>query len=1042
MGAFGGWGDTSGVSITAEAPSQRLVCTLVLAFCETDLGGPVRLLQLRANDTLVYSAIEPKRSLGSAMAFYGGDQTSVDPTISAAIGADATYWPGLAYAVLKDFDITPYGSVPGDIEWKAVLGTSVTDQTAQETESTLTGAAFTGQFQSASAVDHTLGVAYQVVWADADTFSVVTTDIESGTEIRRVALPTDTYDYFDALTALAGSGFVVGVAITQNVGGDLRGLRMVDTRTGAVTTLHAQQIGSDYFEPYNIFSSILLKSDAATKYLVVSQPLIAPVDTPGNDGMIALADVTSGTLTWIAGPQVAPIRAGAWQELQSWTWASLSSGVATAFFCERNEPAIWRCNVSETGVSGLVSVTSAAASYPAGLAYDSLNNAVVYMRDDETLVSYDLDTKTNRYSLDMTGQSGFFNAENFETQDALRPGYVRMIDGAGMSRLLDLGSGSATAIYDSAWPEFFAYNQYKAWGVQPGSTPGTSLIVRFGDTTPNAVDAVDILTALATYNGDYDASDLTFTGFPGNEAIGFPIYEDTTIDEAMGEVCFTLGARKTHDDGKIHFKIPPRDGAFAVDRVLTHDDIVERNGQSIVQTIRDRDAAIERGVLRFCDPDKSYDENEVEFVRPNGVYDVIASNRKEEFSTSLVMTMPQAAKQINRLVYESDAGSREYQLGVMPSQFAVNPASNVQFGYGPSDEITVVGEVVQSDLRDDFSQDFVLVEALQAIETTFAGTGLVTVPVQDVSFNVEFVILDTALLAYADETTGLRGYGVLIGAGSNPIGPSTAWKSADGDTFTQFGSSSNTAPVAGTITALDRNRDDGFATDFAGSLTVLVTSGDPADIDSASEEERYQNFNLAVVGQQGRWVLVAFGGVEATGNSVVLSDPIWGLRGTEVYLSQLVTGDRFIRLQPSEVLRFVNDAALLNDPVYYKGGYGGLMVGQMMTQIDVANGEAEKPYASVDLAYSDAGSTRTITWEFRERLDPMRALYGETPGYSESALEFEVDVLNGSTVLTTLAVTDNEADYDTTTHSGATSARIYQMGRAGTLRGHAASLTF
>nr|WMC97956.1 phage tail protein [Aminobacter aminovorans] len=1040
MGAFGGWGDTSGVSITAEAPSQRLVCTLVLAFCETDLGGPVRLLQLRANDTLVYSAIEPKRSLGSPMAFYGGDQTSVDPTISAAIGADASYWPGLAYVVLKDFDIKPYGSVPGDIEWKAVLGTSVTDQTAQETESTLTGAAFTGQFQSASAVDHTLGVAYQIVWADADTFSIVTTDIESGTEIRRVALAGTGFDYFESLTALLGSGFVVGQAITS---GGLNGLVMVDTRTGAVVKLDCQSVGATKIEP-GIISSVMLKSGAATQYAIACFAyFISGGTVSGNDGMIALADVTNGTLSWIAGPAVAPIRSGTWQELQSWTWASVANGVATAFFCERNETAIWRCTVSETGVSGLVSVTSAAASYPAGLAYDSLNNAVVYMRDDETLVSFDLDTKTNRYSLDMTGQSGFFNAENFETQDALRPGYVRMIDGSGMSRLLDMGTGQATAIYDSAWPEFFAYNQYKAWGVQPGSTPGTSLIIRFGDSTPNAVDAVDILTALATYNGDYDASDLTFTGFPGNEAIGFPIYEDTTIDEAMGEVCFTLGARKTHDDGKIHFKIPARDGAFAVDRVLTHDDIVERNGQSIVQTIRDRDAAIERGVLRFCDPDKSYDENEVEFVRPNGVYDVIASNRKEEFSTSLVMTMPQAAKQINRLVYESDAGSREYQFGVMPSQFAVNPASNVQFGYGPSDEITVVGEVVQSDLRDDFSQDFVLVEALQAVETTFAGTGLVTVPIQDVSFNVEFVILDTALLTYADDTaTGLRGYGILIGAGANPIGPSAAWKSADGDTFTQFGSVSNIAPVAGTITALDRNRDDGFATDFAGSLTVLITSGDPADIDSASEEERYQNFNLAAIGQQGRWVLVSFGGVEATGNSVVLSDLIWGIKGTEVYLSQLVAGDRFIRLQPSEVLRFVNDAALLNDPVYYKGGYSGLLVGQMMTQIDVANGEAEKPYASVDLAYSDAGSTRTITWEFRERLDPMRALYGETPGYSESVLEFEVDVLNGSTVLTTLAVTDNEADYDTTTHSGATSARIYQMGRAGTLRGHAASLTF
>ncbi|MGB3897527.1 MAG: phage tail protein, partial [Mesorhizobium sp.] len=167
------------------------------------------------------------------------------------------------------------------------------------------------------------------------------------------------------------------------------------------------------------------------------------------------------------------------------------------------------------------------------------------------------------------------------------------------------------------------------------------------------------------------------------------------------------------------------------------------------------DSAIESGALRFIDPDAGYIENTVRFSRPNSVFEVLASNRMEEFSTALVMTVAQASRQVERIVIDSEFQARQYELGLMPSELAVSPASTIQFPYGPTDEIAVVAEVVQSDLHgDDFSQDIVALEFAQSIESTFVGSGLVTVAVQDVSYNLELVILDTALIRDADDTAG------------------------------------------------------------------------------------------------------------------------------------------------------------------------------------------------------------------------------------------------------------------------------------------------
>jgi hypothetical protein len=77
---------------------------LVIAFAETTLGGPVDLINLKANDKYIYRTELPAQAFPGTLRFYGGDQAALDPLLSGSLD-NPTYWPKLAYAVLEGFDI-------------------------------------------------------------------------------------------------------------------------------------------------------------------------------------------------------------------------------------------------------------------------------------------------------------------------------------------------------------------------------------------------------------------------------------------------------------------------------------------------------------------------------------------------------------------------------------------------------------------------------------------------------------------------------------------------------------------------------------------------------------------------------------------------------------------------------------------------------------------------------------------------------------------------------------------------------------------------
>jgi len=1047
----------------------RSSVTLVLGFQDTDLGGAAELVWLKADDQFIFRAQAPTRAPTGPFVVYDGTQTEVDPTILDALGAlETTMWPGLAYIVMKDFDLSPF-SETGDVipNFFAAWTTDATVAGGGTTTTAVTGGAWSGVFDASMAIDYTTNRGYLWVYANPSEAYVVTVDLTTEAEISRVQLDPalGPYGYSFGMVSLQGTDFVVVECFTQIVqpgDSDIGGLRLINARTGEVLAdldaVHRLSGASDgYWEP-GVIGSVLLESGAATKYLVFCFDFaslgIFPSEVNATDGMIALADITNGTLEWIVHPDFAPLKTASGQEtVDHMVVSEVFNGRATVFFYSQNDRTVYRVFVTASGVSGLTAIYTDGTSDIAGIAYDQIDNAIIVSTIDVRIIKYDLDTSMVVYDVSRSSDTGGptlwmnpYNSDSSATGDASKPGFgVGYSAGANKLWLVDFSDGSITAL-NSSFIDFMYFDQYRGKVYDPAAV-GTIRILALGDLNPNSIDLQDIITSLMIYNGDYIAGDLSFTNFTGGEVEGLDVSSDTTIDALLRDVTSLNSVREVHDAGKVKFSIPTRDGAFAVDVTLDNNHIVD---SGIRQEIDDLDVAYERTIVSFGNVDADFAKTPQEFARPNGEYEVLKSNKRRNVSTSLTMTAPQAAKLANRITYESDLDHKTYRLAIMPSQFKIEPSTVIQFPYGPNDEFTIVAEVRRATLNNDLSQEIEASEALQDVLTTFSGSPLVVVPVAPEIAPAALTILDTALLTWGDDLgqSGLRGYAILHGTGTDNISNSRLFLSENGIDYAASGSRSGISPIGGYITTLGSTLPDDFQTDFLNTLTVRITGGDVSLMASTDEPGRYSLVNYAVIGQRGRWVLISYEDISVSGQSVVLSNIIWGMKGTEVYLDQLKVNDQFHNLEPNEVLKFSSSTAILNADLYYKGGYSGWSLLSLPTVKNLADGEAEKPYAPVDLAGVDNAGDVDMSCGYRERLDPLPVLTGfKSAGYSDGT-DFEWDIMDGSTVKRTLTSATNSVTYSSANFiadfgspvPATLTYRAYHMSGLG-FRGHRAEAT-
>ncbi|PSH68627.1 hypothetical protein CU102_12775 [Phyllobacterium brassicacearum] len=1018
---------------------------LVIAFAETTLGGPVELINLKADDKYIYRTETPAQAFPGTLRFYGGDQAALDPLLSTSLD-NPTYWPKLAYAVFEGFDIAPYGNqLPS---FQAELSTGATASALSSAEATITfGATFDGGGGQENAVDKIRGHYYQVDFriSPEETY-ILTFDILTNMEVCRAKLTGSTVYNTGYWVSLDGSDYIV--AALQQVHFGLYKLALINTVTGVIEEILANlsESGST-FEPYPMAAQ-LIASGVATKYLVYSDAL-GTISNGNARMMVTVADITAGTLTNVCHQFSNPVAAAGSGETASLALGPVSGGQAVIFFAVDDtgggeDNVIWKAVLSEAGRVSAATVFS--GTNARGVAYDTSDAAIVVYEAAGTLKKINADG-VQVYSVAATGYADLrINYLIYQTGGLLqfktRHGFAAARDyGDDNVYLINLSNGSiSTVITGASYGAASGYDYYDqtrgyfvTW--QASTDPGITRYTLPMSTVP-VTDLQNIYTKLAEYRGKFSAADLEFDGFTGGECYGVVYSSDTTLDNAEQDANNIFDVKIVPSDGMRKYVKAKRDGSFAIDDTIDADAIIEQSDLNIQKVMQSDEQSLVGARINYIDKNASFERTDQEYRRPVGIYSITRSDRIEDVSTNFVMSAGQAMQAITTKVYRSNFGLDVYSFTVAPEKFYLEPADIVQFDF---EGFTIVGQVNEANLSGEaFSQDMTVTQYVQAIDATFTGIDINLPDLADLSYLTRFLYLDAPLLSLGDDLGGsaVRQYAMMSGYGYGTFQGATLYRSYDGNTYGVVTSRYGVTPVVGVVQSVTGSPDASIeAIDATTVLETAILSGDTADLATITEAAMLAGGNKALVGRAGRWVIIYFQTVSVTDKIATISDIVWSSPFYQPFLDSLAAGDYFVLLQSGHHVRFSGEITKLGDDIFYKAASDAYPIGSVPTESQILAGRAEMPFPPLHLSAVVDGSDIDLAWDWRSRLYGGSILPGsDNSALGEATLAFEIEIMDGATVKRTLTATTNSKTYlaaDITTDFGSMPGtltfRVYQI---------------
>jgi hypothetical protein len=259
---------------------------------------------------------------------------------------------------------------------------------------------------------------------------------------------------------------------------------------------------------------------------------------------------------------------------------------------------------------------------------------------------------------------------------------------------------------------------------------------------------------------------------------------------------------------------------------------------------------------------------------------------------------------------------------------------------------------------------------------------------------------------------------------------------AGGNTFNLLAGLEGAATFGAIITNLPAGITETW--DQVNQVEVVLTAGSLA---SVSELAVLNGANAALIGDE----LVQFQNAELIGERTYrLSRLLRGRQGTEWAVGSHTAGDRFILLSPALYTTAIANN-LIGRQLFYKAVSVGNSLGNTDEVAFTYTGRSLKPFAPVHVTgVRDGSGNLTISWVRRSRVDAEWRDGVDIP-LGEESERYEVEIMDGSTVVRTVATTTPTASYsaaDQTTDFGSpqssVSVKVYQLS-AVVGRGHAAS---
>lgn len=295
--------------------------------------------------------------------------------------------------------------------------------------------------------------------------------------------------------------------------------------------------------------------------------------------------------------------------------------------------------------------------------------------------------------------------------------------------------------------------------------------------------------------------------------------------------------------------------------------------------------------------------------------------------------------------------------------------------YEPTDVVTVQNKVIRITSKTEGANGVIKWEGVPSRAANYVQAGVAgaafnpgqTIPVVQAT---QLVMLDIPLVADAGLPNGF--YAAMAGAVNSSWPGAALFKSTDGTTYTQIGSTSSPA-IIGTAAGALGNYQGGNTFDESNTVSVVIGNGG-GELASVTELDVLNGSNEFLIGEE---LIQAKNCVLTAPSTYTLSGMLRGRRGTEFAIATHGAGERFIA---APILELDAPFAELGQARYYKAVTFGQSLATAPAVSFINYGAKLRPYSPAQLGGGvDASGNVTINWVRRTRIGGAWADGGDVP---------------------------------------------------------------
>lgn len=412
--------------------------------------------------------------------------------------------------------------------------------------------------------------------------------------------------------------------------------------------------------------------------------------------------------------------------------------------------------------------------------------------------------------------------------------------------------------------------------------------------------------------------------------------------------------------------------------------------KTLLPVAREMDSQLHSRVsIRYLDPTREYDIGEQYAERPEKT-----SLSEWLLDLPLVMTAAEAAQTADILLSKEWVERRDFgPFSLPPTWRAIEPADVITVSHRGQDLTLRLTRIEY------LPNGLVSCSARQTAGACYTSTATGE---ESLTVGQSVVPLKGSTTGYLLDIPRILGNQDVIGMAFGLMGKASGWpggmlfRSDDsGNTWTSCGAMNNRARAFQIASAPSAHT--GYSVDFSSSLVATpITPG--ATLYSVTEEQFYNQSNLAAYGIDGRWEIISFRTVVDNTGTYTLSGFLRGLYGTEWASGLHAADDMLIMLDTTTIGYFTLPTNALGVSRAYRAVTEGASIDSATDIVDTYDANNLKPLSPVDITgtIDPVSLDWTISCVPRTRT-PVEVFSGFAQPSGETIDSYQLDVYNSNT---------------------------------------------